>query len=83
MSGYRLAGGITGVLVSPKSTSLLHSSRLSGAHAMAVHDSAAGGKQHYTTPELTPLGTLKDITLMRFNWQGRREWGEEPIGNVS
>jgi len=50
---------------------------------MAAHDSASSDKKRYTTPMLTIHGTLKDITLMRFNWNGRRDWGEEPIGNVS
>jgi hypothetical protein len=50
---------------------------------MVAHDGAEGDKQRYTTPKLTVHGTLKDITLMRFNWQGRREWPDEPIVNVS
>jgi hypothetical protein len=47
------------------------------------HDGAVTSKRLYATPTLLILGTLKDITLMRFNWQGRREWGEESIGKVS
>jgi hypothetical protein len=50
---------------------------------MLAHESEAGDRRHYTTPVLKLHGTLKDITLLRFNWHGRREWGEDPINNVS
>jgi hypothetical protein len=50
---------------------------------MVGHESTGGDKKSYGIPRLTSLGTLKDITLMRFNWQGGREWRQDPIGNVS
>ena len=50
---------------------------------MDAHGSASGDKKRYTTPTLTVHGTLKDITLLRFNWNGRREWGQDPVDNVS
>jgi hypothetical protein len=50
---------------------------------MTPPDASTRDKQRYATPRLMTHGTLKDITLMRFNWQGRREWGEDPVVNVS
>jgi hypothetical protein len=54
-----------------------------GSRCAMAHDSAGSEKLPYTTPKLTIHGTLQDITLMRFNWQGRREWPDGPIVNVS
>lgn len=50
---------------------------------MADHDDAVSDKKRYTTPNLLILGTLQEITLLRFNWHGHREWGEDSIGKVS
>jgi hypothetical protein len=50
---------------------------------MASHDGEEIDKKRYTTPKLMIHGTLKDITLLRFNWHGHREWDGDPIDNVS